>query len=159
MEPRGNSHMLQDHGSQRDSGPAQIFQHFPVKDPEVHAELVAHLVVPLQGLNAGPEGSLQHGLVGGGDRAPAHGIQESVEMCGFVEPVRWARQRVLEFPYHPQRSSRTSSSMLTSVTTCYGLRVKVAAVPVVTEPSGPLGMQRAGLAEVAERLGAAYAAR
>jgi hypothetical protein len=37
--------------------------------------------------HARPERRLEHGLIGGGDRAPAHRVEEGVELARLVEPV------------------------------------------------------------------------
>ena len=46
-------------------------------------------------LDAGAERRLQHGLVGRGDRAPAHRVEERVELGRVVEPVSRVGQGVL----------------------------------------------------------------
>lgn len=61
-------------------------------------------------LHAGAERGLEGGLVGGGDGAPAHRVQEGVQPSGLVEAVVRGRQlvlvvdirRLLQLPHDPQ---------------------------------------------------------
>ncbi|CAM5711380.1 hypothetical protein SALBM135S_01172 [Streptomyces alboniger] len=137
----------------------QFPQQSTIDDAEVQAELVPHLVLPLEGqsrgaddqhgagpvaehellhdqprldrlaqadvigdqqirtghgkcaydrgelvlldLHAGPEGGLEGGLVGGGDRSPADRVQEGVKTGGIVDPVGRRRQLVLVVDNRP----------------------------------------------------------